>query len=122
MYWDQLKTGDCFKGFADRRREAPTSVTRVDCRSMHEEEVTGTFNLPGQSLSGRQGGRQSRRRPLQEVLHRYVGIDWDSSAYNYDYLTPAPRTGGRGTAWSSAWPMTLEHRRTNKISLRNVKE
>ena len=42
VYWDQLKTGDCFKGWSEK---GSTVITRVDCRSPHEEEVTGTFNL-----------------------------------------------------------------------------
>jgi hypothetical protein len=37
-----LKTGDCFKGWSEK---GSTVITRVD-RSPHEEEVTGTFNLP----------------------------------------------------------------------------
>ena len=43
VYWNQLKTGDCFKGWTD----TAVSLTRVDCRSPHEEEVTGKFNLSG---------------------------------------------------------------------------
>ena len=48
VYWDQLKTGDCFKGWTD----TAVSLTRVDCRSPHEEEVTGTFNLSGSRYPG----------------------------------------------------------------------
>ena len=49
MSWDQLKTGDCFNGFADTGgwKDTDVSPIRVDCRSMHEEEVTGTFTIPG---------------------------------------------------------------------------
>ena len=47
--WDQLKTGDCFNGFADTAgwKTPPSGPPRVDCRSPHKEEVTGTFALPG---------------------------------------------------------------------------
>jgi hypothetical protein len=44
--WDQLKTGDCFNGLTDTGwTDTAASSTRVDCRSPHEEEVTGTFTL-----------------------------------------------------------------------------
>ena len=88
-------------------RRAATAITRVDCRSPHEEEVTGTFNLSGSRYPGDNAVDKAGDARCKKYFTRYVGIDWDSSAYNYDYATPdRPTAGGMGTAWSSASPMT----------------
>jgi DivIVA domain-containing protein len=115
--WNQLKTGDCFNGFADTAgwKDAAVSPTRVDCRSMHEEEVTGTFTLPGgRHYPGDLAIEDASDARCEKYFDRYVGIDWDSSDYFYDYLTPSPRTGDRGTTRPSAWPMTLSIRRPTR--------
>ena len=117
MDWNQLKTGDCFNGFADTAgwKDAAVSPTRVDCRSMHEEEVTGTFTLPGgRHYPGDLAIEDASDARCEKYFDRYVGIDWDSSDYFYDYLTPSPRTGDRGTTRPSAWPMTLSIRRPTR--------
>ena len=117
MSWDQLKTGDCFNGFADTAgwKDTAVSPTRVDCRSMHEEEVTGTFTLSGgRHYPGDNAIEDASDARCEKYFDRYVGIDWDSSDYFYDYLTPAPRTGGRGTTRPSAWPMTRSIKRPTR--------
>jgi hypothetical protein len=123
--WDQLKTGDCFNGFADTAgwKDAAVSPARVDCRSMHEEEVTGTFTLPGGSrYPGDLAVEDASDARCEKYFDRYVGIDWDSSDYFYDYLTPSPSDWRQGDHKGICLAYDPEHQETNKISLRNVKE
>ena len=123
--WDQLKTGDCFNGFADTAgwKDTAVSPTRVDCRSMHEEEVTGTFTLPGGSrYPGDKAVEDASDARCEKYFDRYVGIDWDSSDYFYDYLTPEPEDWRQGDHKAICLAYDPEHQETNKISLRNVKE
>ncbi len=123
--WDQLKTGDCFNGFADTAgwKDAAVSPTRVDCRSMHEEEVTGTFTLPGgRHYPGDLAIEDASDARCEKYFDRYVGIDWDSSDYFYDYLTPYPSDWRQGDHKAICLAYDPEHQETNKISLRNVKQ
>jgi DivIVA domain-containing protein len=123
--WDQLKTGDCFNGFADTAgwKDAAVSPTRVDCRSMHEEEVTGTFTLPGgRHYPGDLAVEDASDARCAKYFERYVGIDWDSSDYFYDYLTPSPSDWRQGDHKAICLAYDPEHQETNKISLRNVKQ
>jgi Septum formation len=119
VYWDQLKTGDCFKGWTD----TAVSLTRVDCRSPHEEEVTGTFNLSGGSrYPGDKAVEKAGDARCKKYFTRYVGIDWDSSAYNYDYATP-DRSGWRyGDRLVICVADDPNHPKGNRISLRKVKQ
>ena len=66
VYWDQLKTGDCFKGWSreGHHRDHPGRLP-LAARGGGHRHVQSSGR---QSLSGRQGGRESQRRPLQEVL------------------------------------------------------
>jgi DivIVA domain-containing protein len=123
--WDQLKTGDCFNGFADTAgwKDAAVSPTRVDCRSMHEEEVTGTFTLPGgRHYPSDLAVEDASDARCEKYFDRYVGIDWDSSDYFYDYLTPSPSDWRQGDHKAICLAYDPEHQETNKISLRNVKQ
>jgi hypothetical protein len=123
--WDQLKTGDCFNGFADTAgwKDAAVSPTRVDCRSMHEEEVTGTFTLPGgRHYPGDLAIEDASDARCEKYFDRYVGIDWDSSDYFYDYLTPYPSDWRQGDHKAICLAYDPEHQETNKISLHNVKQ
>ena len=118
VYWDQLKTGDCFKGSTD----TAVSLTRVDCRSPHEEEVTGKFNLSGSRYPGDNAVDKAGDARCKKYFTRYVGIDWDSSAYNYDYATP-DRSGWRyGDRLVICVADDPNHPRGNRISLRKVKQ
>ena len=118
VYWDQLKTGDCFKGWTD----TAVSLTRVDCRSPHEEEVTGTFNLSGSRYPGDNAVDKAGDARCKKYFTRYVGIDWDSSAYNYDYATP-DRSGWRhGDRLVICVADDPNHPKGNRISLRKVKQ
>ena len=115
--WNQLKTGDCFNGFADTGGWKDTDVrpTRVDCRSMHEEEVTGTFTIPGgRHYPGDNAVEDASDARCEKYFERYVGMDWDLSDYFYDYLTPEPGPGGTVTTRPSAWPMTRTIKRPTR--------
>ena len=110
VYWDQLKTGDCVKGMSEKYTYR---VTRVDCRSRHQAEVTGRFILRGGSrYPGDKAVEKASDARCEKYFAHYVGIDWDSSVYDYDYVTPEPFSGGRVTARSSAWPSTRTIPRT----------
>jgi Septum formation len=118
VYWNQLKTGDCFKGWTD----TAVSLTRVDCRSPHEEEVTGTFTLSGSRYPGDNAVEKAGDARCKKYFTRYVGIDWDSSAYNYDYATP-DRSGWRyGDRLVICVADDPNHPKGNRISLRKVKQ
>jgi len=120
VYWDQLTTGDCFKGWTEK---GSYTITRVDCRSPHEEEVTGTFTLPG-------GGRYPGDAAVEDAsdarcktyFARYLGVNWDSSAYDYDYATPDPSGWRQGDHKAICLAGDPNHPTDNTISLRNVKE
>jgi hypothetical protein len=119
LYWGQLKTGDCFKGWTEK---GTTMITRVDCRSPHEEEVTGKFNLSGSRYPGDNVVDKAGDARCKKYFTRYVGIDWDSSAYNYDYTTPdfdSWRYGDRLVICVADDP---NHSIGNRISLRKVKQ
>ena len=120
VYWDQLKTGYCVKGMSEKYTY---TVTRVDCRSRHQAEVTGTFNLWGGSRNpGDKAVEKASDARCKKYFARYVGIDWDSSAYNYDYVTPEPsgwRNGDREVICMAEDP---DHPENSRISLRKVKE
>ena len=120
VYWDQLKTGDCFKGWTEK---GTYTVTRVDCRSPHEEEVTGTFNLRGGSrYPGDAAVEKASDARCKKYFARYVGIDWDSSAYNYNDATPDRSNWRHGDRLVICMAEDPDHLENSKISLRNVKE
>ena len=120
VYWGQLKPGDCFKGWTEK---GTTMITRVDCRSPHEEEVTGTFNLRGGSrYPGDAAVEKASDARCKKYFSRYVGIDWDSSAYNFNSATPDRsnwRYGDRLVICMAEDPAHLEN---SRISLRKVKQ
>jgi len=120
VYWDQLKTGYCVKGMSEKYTY---TVTRVDCRSRHQAEVTGTFNLRGGSrYPGDAAVEAASDARCEKYFARYVGIDWDSSAYNYDYATP-DRSGWRyGDRLVICVADDPNHPEGNRISLRKVKQ
>jgi Septum formation len=119
VYWDQLTTGDCFKGWTEK---GSYTITRVDCRSPHEEEVTGKFNLSASRYPGDKAIEKASDARCKKYFTRYVGIDWDSSAYNYDYAPP-DRSGWRdGDRLVICVADDPNHPKNNRISLRNVKE
>ena len=119
VYWGQLKAGDCFKGWSEK---GSTVITRVDCRSPHEEEVTGKFNLSGSRYPGDNAVDKAGDARCRKYFTRYVGIDWDSSAYNYDYATP-DRSGWRyGDRLVICVADDPNHPKGNRISLRKVKQ
>jgi len=124
VYWDQLKTGDCFKGLTDTGwTDTAVSPTRVDCRSPHEEEVTGTFTLPGGSrYPGDVAIDAASDARCKTYFARYVGVDWDSSAYDYDYATPDPSGWRQGDHKAICLADDPNHPTDNTISVRNVKE
>jgi hypothetical protein len=119
VYWDQLTTGDCFKGWTEK---GSYTITRVDCRSPHEEEVTGKFNLSGSRYPGDNAVDKAGDARCKKYFTRYVGIDWDSSAYNYDYAPP-DRSGWRdGDRLVICVADDPNHPKGNRISLRKVKQ
>jgi hypothetical protein len=119
VYWDQLKTGDCFKGFTEK---GSTVITRVDCRSPHEEEVTGTFNLSGSRYPGDKAVEKASDARCKKYFARYVGIDWDSSAYNYNDATPDRSDWRYGDRLVICMAEDPDHPENSRISLRKVKE
>ena len=120
VYWDQLKTGDCFKGWSEK---GSTVITRVDCRSRHEEEVTGTFNLRGGSrYPGDKAVEKASDARCKKYFARYVGIDWDSSRYNYADATPDRSDWRYGDRLVICMAEDPDHLENSRISLRKVKE
>jgi hypothetical protein len=120
VYWDQLKTGYCIKGMSEK---LTYTVTRVDCRSRHQAEVTGKFNLRGGSrYPGDAAVEDASDARCEKYFARYVGIDWDSSAYNYEYVTPEPSTWRHGDREVICLAVDPAHPEDSKISLRKVKE
>jgi hypothetical protein len=120
VYWDQLKTGYCVKGMSEKYTY---TVTRVDCRSRHQAEVTGRFNLRGGSrYPGDAAVEKASDARCEKYFSRYVGIDWDSSAYNYDYVTPEPSDWRQGDHEVICFAVDPAHPEDSRISLRNVKE
>jgi DivIVA domain-containing protein len=125
VHWDQLKTGDCFNGLTDTAGWTDTAVspTRVDCRSPHEEEVTGTFTLPGGSrYPGDAAIESASDARCKTYFERYVGVDWDSSKYAYYYATPYPWDWRQGDYRAICLAEDPNHPMDNTISLRNIKE
>jgi Septum formation len=119
VYWDQLTTGDCFKGWTEK---GSYTITRVDCRSPHEEEVTGKFNLSGSRYPGDNAVDKAGDARCKKYFTRYVGIDWDSSAYNYDYATPDSDSWRYGDRLVICVADDPNHPKGNRISLRKVKQ
>ena len=121
VYWDQLKTGYCVKGMSEKKYTY--RVTRVDCRSRHQAEVTGTFNLRrGSRYPGDKAVEKASDARCEKYFARYVGIDWDSSAYDYDYVTPDPSQWRQGNREVICLAVDPDHPEDSRISLRNVKE
>ena len=58
----------------------------------------------------------------EKYFARYVGIDWDSSAYNYDYATPDRSEWRYGNRLVICMADDPNHPKGNRISLRKVKE
>jgi Septum formation len=121
VYWDHLKTGYCIKGMSDEKYT--TTAIWVDCRSRHQAEVTGTFNLRrGSRYPGDKAVEKASDARCKKYFARYVGIDWDSSEYNYDYAPP-DRSGWRyGDRLVICVADDPNHPKGNTISLRKVKQ
>jgi DivIVA domain-containing protein len=125
VHWDQLKTGDCFNGLTDTARwtDNADSPIRVDCRSPHEEEITGTFTLPGGSrYPGDAAVEKASDARCETYFARYCGIDYDSSAYDYYYATPYPWDWRQGDHKVICLADDPSHPMDNTISLRNINE
>jgi DivIVA domain-containing protein len=123
--WNQLKTGDCFNGLTDTAgwKDTADRPIQVDCRSPHEEEVTGTFTLPGGSrYPGDAAVEKASDARCETYFARYVGIDYDSSAYDYYYATPYPSGWRQGDHKAICLADDPGHPEDNTITLRNVKE
>ena len=118
--WGKLTTGDCVKGMSER---FTYTVTRVDCRSPHQAEVTGTFDLRGGSrYPGDAAVEKASDARCEKYFAHYVGIDWDSSAYDYDYVAPEPSDWEQADREVICFAVDPDHPEDNRISLRNVKE
>jgi hypothetical protein len=117
--WAQLKVGDCFKDWI----EGGATITRVDCRRPHEEEVTGMFNVPGgRHYPGDDAVEGVAFALCESYFARYVGVDWEPSSFDYDYAGPDAsrwRDGDRLTVCTAYDP---DHLDDNTISLRNIKK
>ena len=121
VYWDHLKTGYCIKGMSDEKYT--TTAIWVDCRSRHQAEVTGTFNLRrGSRYPGDKAVEKASDARCKKYFARYVGIDWDSSAYNYDYATPDRSDWRYGDRLVICMADDPNHPKGNRISLRKVKQ
>jgi hypothetical protein len=121
VYWDHLKTGYCIKGMSDEKYT--TTAIWVDCRSRHQAEVTGTFNLRrGSRYPGDKAVEKASDARCKKYFARYVGIDWDSSAYDYDYVTPDPSQWRQGNREVICLAEDPDHPENNRISLRKVKQ
>ena len=119
VYWDQLKVGDCFKGWTD----TAVTVTRVDCRSPHEEEVTGTFDVAGgRHYPGDAAVQAASDARCKVYFARYVGIDWNSSSMNYAFAWPAADSWAAGDRETVCTADDPNHPADNRLSLRNIKE
>ena len=118
--WGKLTTGDCVKGMSEK---LTYTVTRVDCRSPHQAEVTGTFDLRGGSrYPGDAAVEKASDARCEKYFAHYVGIDWDSSAYDYDYVTPEPSDWEQADREVICFAVDPDHPEDNRISLRDVKE
>jgi Septum formation len=121
VYWDHLKTGYCIKGMSDEKYT--TTAIWVDCRSRHQAEVTGTFNLRrGSRYPGDKAVEKASDANCKKYFAHYVGIDWDSSAYDYDYVTPDPSEWRQGNREVICFAEDPDHPENNRISLRKVKQ
>jgi DivIVA domain-containing protein len=123
--WDQLKTGDCFNGLTATAgwKDTDVSPTRVDCRSPHEEEVTGTFTFPGGSrYPGDEAVDDASDARCKKYFASYVGVDWDYPAYDYYYATPEPWDWRKGDHKAICLADDPNHPTDNTISLRKIKE
>ena len=104
----------------------PDGDFRHDCRrfSLRAAPVrvgaAGAFNLSGSRYPGDNAVDKAGDARCKKYFTRYVGIDWDSSAYNYDYATP-DRSG-----WRHGDRLVIcddpNHPKGNRISLRKVKQ
>jgi Septum formation len=117
--WDQLKVGDCFKDWTD----TGVPVTRVDCRSPHEEEGTGAFNVPGgRRYPGDDAVEGVADALCESYFARYTGIGWDSSSFDYDYFTPDASSWRHGDRLTTCTAWDSDHPDDNTISLRNIRK
>ena len=105
------------------REKYTTTAIWVDCRSRHQAEVTGTFNLRrGSRYPGDKAVEKASDARCKKYFARYVGIDWDSSAYDYDYVTPDPSEWRQGNREVICLAEDPDHPENNRISLRKVKQ
>ena len=111
-----MKTGDCFKGLT----KTIVSVTRVDCRSPHEEEVTGKFNLSGGRYPGDKAIDKASDARCKKYFTRYVGIYW--SVYSHAWARPDSDGWWNGDRTVICAAYDPNHPKNNRISLRKVKQ
>ena len=120
VHWNRLETGDCFKGVT---QQSMSTITRVDCRTSHQGEVIGRFELAGGSrYPGDAAVRAASDTRCRVYFARYVGVDWDSSAYDYTSVTPTPSSWRLGNHEVICVAVDPDHPDDSTISLRNVKE
>ena len=81
------------------------------------------FNLRGGSrYPGDKAVEAASDARCEKYFARYVGIDWDSSAYNYDFAPPEPSEWRQGDREVICFAVDPAHPENSRISLRKVKE
>ena len=88
VYWEDLRAGMCIR---TPQNSSGTSVTVVDCRSAHDEEVTARTTLAGPKVwpgdVAMQTAAEARCRP---AFGAYVGTSFDDSRLEMDFITTDP--------------------------------
>ena len=82
----------------------------------------GRLPLAGSRYPGDDAVDDASDARCEAYFERYVGIDYDSSAYDYYYATPYPWDWRKGDHRAICLADDPNHPTANTIPLRNIKE
>jgi hypothetical protein len=85
---DQLRLGDCFSFGGGTTGGVVVEVERVDCATPHDNEVFFESEATEAEFPGEQVLTETSDRLCYDAFPDFVGVDYESSVVEYDFLQP----------------------------------
>ncbi|KQO84506.1 hypothetical protein ASF17_03175 [Frigoribacterium sp. Leaf263] len=85
---DQLRLGDCFSFGSGTTGGVVVEVERVECTVPHDNEVFFESEAAATEFPGEQALTETSDQLCFEAFPDFVGLDYESSVVEYDFLQP----------------------------------
>lgn len=89
-----LEIGQCFDD--PDTSGTVTAVDMVGCNDPHDNEVYALFDLPDGTFPGLSVVKEAAAEGCYDVFESYVGLDYESSVFDFSSLSPTPNSWENG--------------------------